>query len=688
MPNRLAQETSPYLLQHANNPVDWYPWGPEALERAKAEDKPILLSIGYSACHWCHVMEHESFENDQIAALMNENFVNIKVDREERPDLDSIYMEAVQAISGHGGWPMTVFLTPEGKPFYGGTYYPPTDRGGMPGFPRVLLSIANVYRTRRQDVEQSVREILGRVGNSLEFRGSDDALQPAILDDAFRALAQQFDRRHGGFGGAPKFPQPMNLEFLLRTYLRIGDEGARLMAEQTLQAMASGGIYDQLGGGFHRYSVDAEWLVPHFEKMLYDNALLSRVYVQAAQVTGDPFYRRIAEETYEYVRREMTSPEGGFYSTQDADSEGEEGKFFVWKPEEIEAVLGPEAARIFNAFFDVTPRGNFEGHSILNVPRTLETVAREVGASEEKVREVVVAGRAKLFAEREKRVKPGRDEKILAAWNGLMLRSFAEAARAFDRDDYRRIAEANATFLLDKLSRDGRLLRTYKDGQSKLNAYLEDYAMVADGLLALYETTFDLRWFNEARRLVDIMLDQFWDEERGGFYDTSRDHESLISRPKDLFDNATPSGNSVAADVLLRLAALTGSPDYERSAVATIGLVAQAMSRYPTAFGRMLSALDFHLSSKREVAIVGDPDDASTRALLAVTRSAFAPNQVVALRRPDDWEPAGAIMILEDRPDIEGRPTAYVCENYACQAPVTEPADLARLLGVAAGDGA
>ena len=682
MPNRLAQETSPYLLQHANNPVDWYPWGPEALDKAKAEDKPILLSIGYSACHWCHVMEHESFENEDIARLMNDNFINIKVDREERPDLDSIYMEAVQILTGHGGWPMTVFLTPDGEPFYGGTYFPPGDRSGMPGFPRVLLGVAEAYRARRGEVLQSVQQIKSHLGQSLAFQPTREPLQKEILDNAYRALARQFDRRHGGFGGAPKFPQPMNLEFLLRIHHRTGEPGALLMVEQTLQAMANGGMYDQLGGGFHRYSVDAEWLVPHFEKMLYDNALLSRVYVQAYQVTGDPFYRQIAEETYEYIRREMTSPEGGFYSTQDADSEGEEGKFFIWTPEEIERILGPEDARIFNAYYDVTPQGNFEGHSILNAPRSLETVAREVNVSVDRIREVLARGRAELFAEREKRVKPGRDEKILTGWNGLMLRSFAEAAWALDRDDYRQIAEANAEFVLAKLSQDGRLLRTYKDGQSKLNGYLEDYAMFADGLLALYQTTFDVRWFNEARRLADVMIEQFWDDQRGGFYDTSRDHENLITRPKDLFDNATPSGNSVAADLLLRLATLTGNTEYERYGTGTIRLVADAMTRYPTGFGRMLSVLDYYLASKREIAIVGDPADPATRALLGVLRRAFAPNQLVALRHPGDWEPADSIVILEDRPAFDGKPTAYVCENYTCLAPITQPADLAKALGL------
>ncbi len=545
--NRLIYETSPYLRQHAHNPVDWYPWGEEALRRAREEDKPILLSIGYSACHWCHVMERESFENEQIAALMNQHFVNIKVDREERPDLDALYMGAVQAMTQHGGWPLTVFLTPDGVPFYGGTYFPPEPRHGMPGFPQVLLAVADAYRNRRGDVVAQaarVRKFLEQANRSLP--GRQDLLQETLLSQATTAALRQLDPRYGGFGGAPKFPQPMTLEFLLRAWKRWSDPQPLHAVELTLEQMARGGIYDQLGGGFHRYSVDARWLVPHFEKMLYDNALLARLYLHAYQATGKVLYRRVAEETLDYVVREMTGPHGGFYSSQDADSEGVEGKFYLWTPEEVAAVLGERDARAFNALYDVTPQGNFEHRSILHLERPLDEVAAELGMAPAELEAVVAWARPKLYAAREQRVRPGRDEKVITAWNGLMLRAFAEAARVLERPDYRGLAVRNAKFVLGTLWQNGRLLRTFKDGQARIPAYLEDYALYSGGLLTLYEATFDPRWFRAARELADQMLALFWEPGDEAFYDTGHDQEQLVARPREVTDNAMPSGNSAA----------------------------------------------------------------------------------------------------------------------------------------------
>jgi uncharacterized protein len=679
MANRLIDETSPYLLQHAHNPVDWYPWGEEALQRARAENKPILLSIGYSACHWCHVMERESFEDPEIARLMNDNFVNIKVDREERPDLDTIYMEAVQAMSGHGGWPMTVFLTPDGVPFYGGTYFPPTDRLGMPGFQRVLTSVAEAYRRAPDEIRRSAEQLRSRLGGSLMGHEAG-ALDERVAAAAYQGLVASFDARHGGFGGAPKFPQPMNLEFLLRYYKRTGEPHALAMARVTLDHMRRGGIYDQLGGGFHRYSTDDVWLVPHFEKMLYDNALLARVYLEAYQVTGDEAYRQVVEETLGYVLREMTSPEGGFYSAQDADSEGEEGKFFIWTPREIAEVLGPEDAPLVAAYYGVTEQGNFEGRNILHLARPAEEVAQAHGVSPQKVHAAVERARRLLFAAREKRVKPGRDEKILTAWNGLMLRAFAEAARVLGRTDDRATAEKNAAFLLANLRRDGRLLRTYKDGRARLNGYVEDYAALADGLLALYEVTFEPRWFAEARTLAEEMLRHFWDDTEGGFFNTSDDHEQLISRPKDLFDNAVPAGNSMAVDVLLRLGALTGEGRYAEHAERTLQALSGVIPRAPGAFGRLLAALEFLLATPTEVAIAGDLAAPDTQALLAVVNGAYLPSVVTAVTRPGAVE--AGVALLEGRAMVDGRAAAYVCHHFACRRPVTTPEELARELGL------
>jgi uncharacterized protein YyaL (SSP411 family) len=697
--NRLIHETSPYLLQHAHNPVDWYPWGEEALAKAKSEDKVILLSIGYSSCHWCHVMAHESFENESTARLMNENFVSIKVDREERPDIDALYMDAVQAMTGSGGWPMTVFLTPEGLPFYGGTYFPPKDRYGMPGFPTLLRRISEYYRNSREKVEETAEQFRDFYSRRVHLErltagGIDqqDGDNLAILKEAVGRLAASFDGSTGGFGGAPKFPHPMSLDFLLGQHLRRASRHAQVttsaastrprdselgMVEFTLEKMAHGGIYDQIGGGFHRYSVDDRWLVPHFEKMLYDNALLSRAYLHAYQVTGKPFYRRIVEETLDYVQREMLSPDGGFYSTQDADSEGEEGKFYLWTPAEVKAALGDEDGALFCAFYDVTEAGNFEQKNILHVDHSLTEVAEQQGVSIERLEQALARGREVLYNMRSERVWPGLDNKILTGWNGLMLRSFAEAARVLGRDDYRANAERTATFLLTTMNSDGRLLRSYRDGQAKLKGYLEDYANLALAVLELYQTTHNARWFSAARHLADQMLDLFWDDEDGGFFSTGKDHEELVGRPKELMDNATPSGNSSATELLLRLAAYTGEDTYHSRAESILRPLVPAMAQHPSALSQMLIALDFLVGPTYEVALVGDPAAPDTHALLAVLSQQFRPNLVLAVAKPDDSEAVNAVPLLQERPQRNGAATAYVCQNFACKEPVTTPEALA-----------
>ncbi len=661
--NRLIDETSPYLLQHAHNPVDWYPWGEEAFEKAKAEDRPVLVSIGYSACHWCHVMEHESFEDEATAAIMNQNFVNIKVDMEERPDVDQIYMNFVQLTTGRGGWPMNVFLLPDKKPFFGGTYFPPQPRYGMPSWRQILLSISETYRERRAEIERSTTDIVGELCR-MSLAVSADGLSTEMLDNAYTSFLRSFDAVNGGFGGAPKFPQPMGLEFLLRYHKRTGEEQALSMVEHTLEKMARGGIYDQLGGGFHRYAVDAVWLVPHFEKMLYDNAQLSRVYLHAFQVTGNELYRHVATEILEYVRREMLDPSGGFYSTQDADSEGEEGKFFVWSHDEILDILGETEGAAFCKYYDVTAAGNFEGHNIPNVKQPDPYPQAD---------ERFVVARRKLFEHREWRVKPGRDEKVLTAWNGLMLAAFADAAGVLGSSEYLHIAETNAEFLLKSLSRNGRLLRTWKAGTAKLNAYIEDYANVADALIVLFQVTGKREYLTEAQRLADIMITEFWDAENGGFFFTSNDHEELVVRNKDFYDNATPSGNSVSADVLLRLAKLTGDQRYERFAVTVLRLAASFIRRHPQGFGRALSAMEFYLGPTREIVILASADDELRREVI----KRFLPDAVLIMSDGDDDD----LPLLSGRTRIDGKPTVYVCENFVCQLPVTNLEDLAQTLG-------
>ncbi len=674
--NALVNETSPYLLQHAHNPVDWYPWGEEALKKASAENKPILLSIGYSACHWCHVMEHESFENEEIASLMNGNFINIKVDREERPDLDQIYMTAVQMMTGHGGWPMTMFLTPAGVPFYGGTYFPPDDRHNMPGFPRVLLSVAEAYRTQPDQVAHSASTMLGelrRVGLAEESR---DVLTTEILDSAYRRIAANYDKTNGGFGGAPKFPPAMNLEFLLHIHHRTKSPDSLAMVRETCRKMAEGGMYDQLGGGFHRYSVDAKWLVPHFEKMLYDNALLARLYLHVYQLTKDQFARTIAEETLDYVRREMTDASGGFYSSHDADSEGEEGKFFVWSRQEVLAVLEGQHPELFCDYYDITDAGNFEGHNILHVATDIKTLATAHGLQVAEAEGFIAAGRRKLFEVREKRVKPGRDEKVLTAWNGLMLSSFAEASAILDRSDYAEVARANARFLLAHMQNDGNLVRTYKDGQAKLNAYLEDYANVIDSFVTLYEVSGEIEWLENAKTLADRMIEQFWDEEAGAFFFTAKNHEQLIVRSKEWLDNATPSGNSVAALGLLRLALLMSTEDYRRRATTVLRLMADQIRRYPSAFGFALTALDFYLSSPLEIAVVGITGNPARQELWQELWAKYLPNRIIAPCIGDFERSSASLPLLIGRNTLADRATAFVCYEQACQAPATSAAEL------------
>ncbi len=673
MANRLADETSPYLLQHANNPVDWFPWGEEALAKARDEDRPILLSVGYSACHWCHVMERESFENEAIAARMNRDFVNIKVDREERPDIDGIYMQAVQAMTGQGGWPMTVFLFPDGTPFYGGTYFPPEDRQGMPGFPRVLEAVAKAFRERREELREQGQGLVNHLSLAGVQVDASASLTDAPLRAAYDDLASRFDAELGGFGGAPKFPQPMQLDLLLRHHYRTGDAHALEMVEVTLRAMAFGGIYDQVSGGFHRYSTDARWLVPHFEKMLYDNAQLAATYIDAFLVTKTPLYRRIAAQTLDYVLREMTHPSGGFFSSQDADSEGVEGKFFTWTPAELAAALGDEDAEFARAFFGATEHGNFERSNILHIPAEPAAVASEHGMTEEDAWARIEDIRRRLYDSRELRVHPARDEKVLAAWNGMMLKAFARASRTIDEGGrYLAITRQNADFLLRELLVNGRLMRSWKDGRAHLLGYLEDYANVADGLLATYAATFDDRYLEAATDLARRMVDLFWDDTAGAFYDTGHDHEALVTRPRDFFDNATPAGTSVAVDALLHVAVYADDERLANTASRALLGMAPLMQRAPSAFGRLLGALDFHLARRQELAIVWPPD-ADAGAVLSVAFGDYRPNLLPAGGPRGGRIEDAVTPILQGREPLDGAATAFVCEHYACKMPTTDP---------------
>ncbi|HUR83976.1 MAG TPA: thioredoxin domain-containing protein [Solirubrobacteraceae bacterium] len=654
MANALARETSPYLLQHRDNPVDWLPWGEEALTRARELDRPLLVSIGYSACHWCHVMERESFENEEIAALMNEHFVCVKVDREERPDLDAIYMEAVQAMTGSGGWPLNVFITPEQVPFYAGTYYPPEPRQGMPSWPVVLTAVAEAWNTKRDEIRAQTGAFVQRLSGGARLKPAAGPVDAGVLDDAVEQLRAQFDSVNGGWGDAPKFPSSSTIMFLLR-------RGETSMSLQTLRCMASGGINDQIGGGFARYATDTTWTVPHFEKMLYDNALLARAFLHGWQVSGDPLLRRTAEETLDWALREMTGPEGAFYSALDADSEGVEGRFYVWSLDELRSVLG-EDADVAVDWFRASERGNFEGLNIL------ESRGPEPEA------EARSRIRAALLEARSERERPGLDDKRLVAWNALMISALAEAGAVLERDDYLDAARRAAAFILAAMrDSEGRLLRTYNAGEAKLNAYLEDHAFLFEALLALYEATFEPRWFHAARALADDIIERFGDTEHGGFFQTSSDHERLVTRRKDVDDAPIPSGQSSAAFGLLWLAALTGEARYEQQAAGVLRLFADLLRRAPLAFGHLLEALDFHLAAVREVALVG-PDVSE---LARVVRSASRPHLVLA---GGDGEDAAGVPLLEGRTPIDGRPAAYVCERFACRTPVTDPEQLRALL--------
>jgi len=706
MTNRLAKETSPYLLQHQANPVDWYPWGAEAIAKAKQEDKPIFLSIGYSACHWCHVMEHESFENEPIAKYLNEHFVSVKVDREERPDLDQIYMNAVQIMTGRGGWPMSVFLTPDLKPFYGGTYWPPTAKMGMPGFEQILAAVVDAWQNRREMAIKQAEELTGYLQH-IEEQGDDEPASGAakvlplslregpgegipaekakqLLDNAARTLGRAFDGRHGGFGAAPKFPHSMDLQLLLRLWKRQPREETLQMVTHTLDKMAAGGIYDHLAGGFARYSVDERWLVPHFEKMLYDNALLTSACLDAYQATGNDRYAKLADEICRYECSYMQDAAGGLHSTEDADSEGVEGKFYVWTPREIKEVLGPEAGERFCYVYDVTEEGNFEhGQSILNLPKTIVQCAALKGWNLDDLEKELAESRAKLLAVRDQRVRPGKDDKVLVSWNALMIDALARAGAILPEPKYLIAAESAAQFILEHMSRpDGRLLHTWRGGQAKLDGYLDDYSYLINAFVTLYESTFNERWIDEAVRLADILLKHFEDHERGAFFFTADDHEQLIARNKDLHDASVPSGNAMAATALIRLGKLSGNAPFLEAAGRTLAVAQSVMERSPTGAGQMLIALDLWRGPLQELVLVGGQDDVENAELVVLVQKAFLPNAVLAYRpaavavkrKPGAKRDSNCSPQLEPlftgRAAVDGKPALYVCENFACQAPV------------------
>ncbi len=669
MTNRLAEETSPYLLQHAENPVDWFPWGDVALARAREDNKPIFLSIGYSACHWCHVMEHESFEHPEIAQELNEHFVCIKVDREERPDLDQIYMNAVQMMTGRGGWPMSVFLTPDLEPFFGGTYWPPENRGGMPGFRQVIAAIHDAWQNRETEARNQARRLAEHMRQVPPILQEQSDLSLELLHGAVAALERQFDFQHGGFGGAPKFPHSMDLQVLLREYQRSQREDVLRMVTITLDKMAAGGIHDHLGGGFHRYSVDERWLVPHFEKMLYDNALLAKCYLEGFQVTGKSSYAEVARGILDYVLRDMTDPGGGFYSAEDADSEGEEGKFFVWTPDEVHEVLGDDLAEVFCYCYDISSEGNFEGRNIPNLPKTLEQCAAVLDHDAEELKSSLAEARAKLFARRESRVRPGLDDKILVSWNGLMIEAFAYGGRVLEEPRYTAAALKAASFLFEQLEIDGRLRHAWCQGQAKFNAYLDDYAALASACIALYEATFKEEWLVRAVRLLETIHTHFADESGGALFFTSDDHEQLIVRQKELQDSSVPSGNALAATALLRAAALCGRQDFRDAAAGILQATTGLMRHAPAAAGQMLIALDLHLGPLHELAIVGQEGQEDTEAVVAEARRRLFPRAVLAgrLNGPVSKSPVEAL--FAGREPREPLPNLHVCQEFTCQAP-------------------
>jgi uncharacterized protein YyaL (SSP411 family) len=680
--NRLIHETSPYLLQHAHNPVDWYPWGEEAFRRAREEDRPIFLSVGYSSCHWCHVMERESFEDQEVAQLLNEGFVPVKVDREERPDVDAIYMQAVQMMTRQGGWPMSVFLTPDLKPFFGGTYFPPESRYGRPGFKEILRQLAQLWKSERD----KVLEVAGNLVQGLRAEEVPEGAEPArgetvpdlhVVELAFEYANRSFDRDYGGFGGAPKFPRSVDLSLLLLHHHATGERRALEMVEQTLIRMAEGGMYDQIGGGFHRYSTDERWLVPHFEKMLYDNALLARTYLEGYQATAKPLYLRVAQETLDYVLREMTSPEGGFYSATDADSEGEEGKFFVWTPDEVEAALGIERARLLCLYYGITVGGNFEGKSIPHRARSLEEVARGLKVEPGALEKVLAEGREILYREREKREKPFRDEKVITSWNGLMISALARGYAVTGEERYREGAARAAALVREKLQDDGQLLRIYKDGRASIPGYLDDFSYLIEGFLDLYQATFDPAHLREARRLADRMLGDFWDAREGGFFYTAPYHQDLIARRKDPFDGATPAASGVAALDLLRLERLTGESGYRERARALLAGLKRAIEEVPMGFGYTLMALDAYHRPAAEIAVVGGAGSTRTEEVLRAIERRFIPRLVLAgATGRVSPELAREIPLLEGKEALGGKTTVYICRDFACQAPVQRSEEL------------
>ncbi len=680
--NHLIHEKSPYLLQHAENPVDWYPWKEKAFEKAREEDKPIFLSIGYATCHWCHVMAHESFEDDEIAELLNRNFVSIKVDREERPDIDQVYMSVCQALTGQGGWPLTIFMTPERVPFFAGTYFPKTGRMGMIGFADLLGRIANLWATDRQRVVQQGEEIRRAVQRQGE-PVSGGPLTSEALHKGYQQLARSFDETWGGFGKAPKFPTPHHLTFLLRCYRRTGELQARRMVEITLERMRRGGIFDQVGLGFHRYSVDEKWLIPHFEKMLYDQALLAMAYTEAYQVFGNEEFEKTARETFAYVLRDMTSAQGGFYSAEDADSEGQEGRFYFWTPEEVLRHLGEDVGNLFCRFYGISAQGNFEGASVPHVNQEWDEFARREGRDRRELEEILKDAREKLFQVREERVHPLKDDKIITSWNGLMIAAMAKGYQVFHDPAFSQISCQAADFILQNLrSSSGRLHRRYRLGERAIPGFLEDYAFLVWGLIELYEAIFEARYLEEAVLLNETMIDLFWDKEKGGFYFSGRDHEPLISRPKEVYDGATPSGNSVAALNLLRLARMTGRVDWETKADQMVRVFSQAVAETPIAYTQFLNFLDFFLGPSREIVIAGDPESEETRAMIRTVQQGFHPNKVLLLRAEGD--PGNKIPQLcpftsEMRP-VEGKTTAYLCERYSCLSPVTDLSALQKAL--------
>ena len=675
MSNQLVNSTSPYLLQHANNPVDWSPWGNESLERAHVEDKPIFLSIGYSACHWCHVMAHESFEDPEVAAIMNDNFINIKVDREERPDLDSIYMSAVVALTGQGGWPMSVFLTPELIPFYGGTYFPPQPRYGMPAFKEILLHLARLWKDDRAQILQAGESLQSALHDRPETATSSGSFTDEALAQAARKLIRTYDWQHGGWGRAPKFPQPMALEFLLRR--AVSDEPEALnVVVHALKAMARGGMYDLIGGGFSRYSTDNDWLVPHFEKMLYDNAQLAQVYLHAWQITREPLFRKVVEQTLDFVKREMRDPEGGFYSSLDADSEGIEGKFYVWTLDEIRQVFGAKDD-LFEAAFGLTISGNWEGKSILRRAMDDLALANQFELDIGEVQRRLTQRQAQLLTERNRRSRPGTDDKVLTFWNGLMLSTFAQVGRVLDNSEYLRVAQSNANFILYSLKSEGQLRRAWRKGRVSNEVFLEDYAAFILGLIELYQTDFDNRWYVEAGRLTEEMINQFTDP-TGGFFDTTSEAETVLRRPKEFQDNATPSGNALAAEALLKMAAFSENEDWHQRAEKALGLVEAISPDYPTAFGQWLSAADFDINQTTQIAIIGDPLIDSTKEFLSEINGKFLPNSIVAASTFPP--PKGSPSLLADRPMINGKTTVYICEAFVCKQPVTTFEEFARLL--------